>query len=646
MCGIFGFVGKKYFKSKEDLIAMKDVLNHRGPDHFDFYTSDIHSENSVNLGHVRLSIIDVSSTGDQPMHSQSNRYTIIYNGEIYNFLEIKKEIENIHPNIVWKGTSDTEVLLTGFELFGVQKCVEKLVGMFAIALWDNKLQKLFLIRDRIGEKPLYYGFQGEQFIFASELKAFEVHSSFEKSLNIDAAIGFLIRSYVPKNISIYNNIYKVIPGTILELDFLNIQNKSLPEPKVYWSLADKIAESEINKYNGSYEEAKDVLENLLIQAIKDQSISDVPLGAFLSGGVDSSLVCSLLKKHVKSDLHTYTIAMPKPGLNESLHAEKVANCLKTFHVSKELDTSEIINRIDEIIDFWDEPFADSSQIPTFFVSELAKKEVTVALSGDGADEFLYGYIDHKIYQKYKKTKVISYLRIDKISLMIMNFLGLGASSIYRKIETLSYISGLFRKFKNLGDVHLNWHNKFWNTSLPIKKELLKDSFILKEKSPYFFENVGHYDALSYLPDDILVKVDRAAMAVSLETRAPFLDHRVVEFLITLPQNFLYDNHTTKRIVKDILYKYVPKEIIDRPKQGFSVPMSFWLRNDLKSWAEKIIKLIPEQSEFWDKKIINKIWEEHQTGYRQHTEKIWNIIVLESFFLRKKLLHHNKTVTKS
>lgn len=642
MCGIFGFLGKKYYNSKEDLIVMKDVLNHRGPDHFDFYCLDVDSQNSVNLGHVRLSIIDVSNAGNQPMHSRNNRYTIVFNGEIYNFLDIKKEIEEKVPSILWIGSSDTEVLLAGFEIFGLYECISKLVGMFSIALWDNQLQKLFLVRDRIGEKPLYYGFQGEQLVFASELKAFEVHSSFEKKVNIDAAVGFLLRSCVPENLSIYENIFKVIPGTILEFDLESIQKKNIPAPIVYWSLVDKINESKKSVYTGTYQEAKDRLEDLLIQSVKDQSIADVPLGAFLSGGIDSSLVCAILKKYVKSDLHTYTIAMPEPGQNESLHAEKVANCLETIHKSKELNTEEIINRIDEIINFWDEPFADSSQIPTFFVSELAKKEVTVALSGDGADEFLYGYIDHKVYTKYRKFVIISYFGLDRMLLNLMKFFGLGAHRVSRKIETLSYLLGLFRKYKNLGDIHYKWHDKFWNSKVPVKDVVLRQSNIVNQKSVNSFENVGHYDALNYLPNDILVKVDRASMAVSLETRAPFLDHRVFEFLLTLPQNFLYNNGTTKRIARDILYKYVPKEIIDRPKQGFSVPMSHWLKNDLKSWAEDIIKSIPSDSVFWEKKLVDRIWLEHQTEYRDHPEKIWNIIVLESFFRRKKLLHHHNT----
>lgn len=644
MCGIFGFLGKKYQESNQDLIVMQNILNHRGPDHFDFFSIDtFDNQFSVNLGHVRLSIIDTSSAGNQPMHSQSGRFTIVFNGEIYNFLDIKTEIEKKLPQILWKGSSDTEVLLAGFELFGLQECICKLVGMFAFSIWDNELQKLFLVRDRIGEKPLYYGFQGGQLVFASELKAFEVHSCFEKDLNIDAAVGFLLRSCVPLNLSIYKNIYKVIPGTIMEFDLDTIQKQSLPKPIIYWSLVDKVKELEKDNFKGTYKEAKDKLEQLLIQAVKNQSISDVPLGAFLSGGIDSSLVCAILKKYVKSDLHTFTISIPEPGQNESIHAEKVANSLGTIHKSKELNTDEIISRVDEIISYWDEPFADSSQIPTFFVSELAKKEVTVSLSGDGADEFVYGYSDHPIYDKYGSFKIASILGLDKFFGFIMKFDPFRKIGVLNRIQNFLSLTTILKNSKNLNESHTEWRNKFRNTPLPLKSNLISYSDDFLKTKDLGFNFAGYYDALAYLPDDILVKVDRAAMAVSLESRAPFLDHRVLEFLISLPKEFKYENNVSKRILKDILYDYVPKSIVDRPKQGFSIPLTFWLRNDLKDWGHKIIEEIPINSTFWDRKLIFKIWDEHQEHKVDHTERIWNILLLESFFKRKKMLHHSSEV---
>ena len=643
MCGIFGFLGKKYNESTEDLILMKNSLNHRGPDHSDFFSLPIDNQYSVNLGHVRLSIIDTSIFGNQPMHSKNGRFTIVFNGEIYNFLDIKKEIEDRISGITWKGSSDTEVLLKGIEIFGLQECVCKLVGMFAFSLWDNELQKIFLVRDRIGEKPLYYGFQGDHLLFASELKAFEVHSSFEKVLNFEAAVGFLHRSCVPQNLSIYKNIFKVIPGTIMEFDLDIIQKKSSPKSIFYWSLVDKVKELEKNPFKGTYQEAKDKLELLLIQSVKNQSMSDVPLGAFLSGGIDSSLVCALLKKYVKSDLHTYTIAMPEPGQNEALHAEKVAVSLGTIHKSKELNTSEIISRIDEIIGFWDEPFADSSQIPTFFVSELAKKEVTVSLSGDGADEFLYGYSDHPIYDRFRNFKFLSFLCADNFFRYILRL------DFFRKIGTLNRFQNflslitILKISKNLNEAHARWRNKFRTTRLPLKSNFISYSNNFLRVKTLSFNYAGYYDALAYLPDDILVKVDRAAMAVSLESRAPFLDHRVIEFLISLPKEFKYEINNSKRILKDILYDYVPKSIVDRPKQGFSIPLTFWLRNDLKDWGFKIIEKIPINSIFWDRNLVFKMWDDHQENKVDHTERIWNVLLLESFFIRKKMLHHSSEI---
>jgi asparagine synthase (glutamine-hydrolysing) len=639
MCGIFGFIGKKYDLYEQDIAQMKQSLFHRGPDYFASYTQEFTTDYQINLGHLRLSIIDTTDAGHQPMTSHSKRYTIVFNGEIYNFKELKKEINHIDSAFLWNSTSDTEVLLKGIEIFGLNEFVQKLVGMFAFALWDNNLKKLFLVRDRIGEKPLYYGYQNSQLIFASELKAFEVHSHFEKDLNLDAAIGFLHRSCVPNTQTIYNNISKLTPGTVLEFDTQAIQNQIVPKPYIYWSLVDKFQKLN-NSFKGNYQEAKQDLEKLLIQSVKNQSISDVPLGAFLSGGIDSSLVCALLKKHVKSDLHTYTIAMPKPGQNEAEHAKKVADSIGTIHLSKELNTTEIISRIDEIINYWDEPFADSSQIPTFFVSELARKEVTVTLSGDGADEFLYGYLDHPIYDKFTRLKILSIIGIDKLFSFLMKFNTFKTNAICKKIANLLDLTTILKESKNLNEAHAKWRNKFRSASLPVNKSLLTKSKNFLNTNDLGFDFAGYYDALAYLPDDILVKVDRAAMAVSLESRAPFLDHRVLEFLVSLPKDFKYKNNISKRILKDILYDYVPKVIVDRPKQGFSIPLTFWLRNDLKDWSYSIINKIPVESVFWDRNLVMDIWNAHQNLTEDNTEKLWNIIVLENFFKNKNLLHYN------
>lgn len=640
MCGIFGFIGKKYDDFHLDLEAMRISLNHRGPDSYD-YDQLILSNSNIQFafGHVRLSILDLSDAGSQPMDSHSNRYKIVFNGEIYNFQDLKKECEVRNPCITWNGYSDTEIILEGFELFGIEEFTSKLEGMFAISLWDSQTQKLYLIRDRIGEKPLYYGYQNGYLIFASELKAFEVHSKFEKNINLDAAVGFLIRSYVPNDLSIYENIYKVKPGCILVFDSNSINNLEVPKEIIYWSLCHEIESAKNNPFIGTYEEAKYEFEKLLIDSIQRQSISDVPIGAFLSGGIDSSLVCAIMKQHVKSDLMTFTIGMPKPGVNEAFHAENVADFLNTKHNTKYLNTNEILSKIEEIFSYWDEPFADSSQIPTFFVSEYAREFVTVILSGDGADEFLYGYPDHRIFLKYKKFVFLSKLGIDKALLMIMRVFGWTQNKFYRKIKSLEFLLRLLLNHDNVGEVQSKWHNKFWDLPLPLADSIAEKKNIFLGGLNFRFNNVGHYDALTYLPNDILVKVDRAAMAVSLESRAPFLSHHLIKFLISLPDSYLFNNDTSKRIAKDVLYKYVPQDIVNRPKQGFSIPVSYWLRNDLKIWAQGIIDAIPSDSDFWDKKLVSNIWEAHQDGNIDHPEKIWNILALELFFKRKKLLHY-------
>lgn len=640
MCGIFGFVGKAYHDLTLDLEAMRISLDHRGPDSFSFDIKSIPDTNIIYAsGHVRLSIIDTSEAGSQPMHSRSGRFTIVYNGEVYNFRELTFECERLNPSIKWKGHSDTEIILEGFELFGVSEFATKMVGMFAISLWDNLNHKLYLIRDRIGEKPLYYGYQNNYLVFASEIKAFEVHSKFEKSINFDAAVGFLMRSYIPDNLCIYQNIYKVNPGNILVFDTNCIKMNAEPQKIQFWSLIEELDKAKNNQFTGTYEEAKIEFEKLLVESVQQQSISDVPIGAFLSGGIDSSLVCSIMKKHVKSDLMTFTIGMPPPGINEATHAENVANHINSNHKTKYLDTNEILSKIEEIFAFWDEPFADSSQIPTYFVSEHAKKFVTVVLSGDGADEFLYGYPDHRIFLKYKKYIFLSKFKIDKTALWLMKLLGLTKYKFYNKVKSLNFLLKLLINNNNIADVQSKWHNKFWDKQLPINESLSKKSKYFLRKNEYKFKNVGHYDALTYLPNDILVKVDRAAMSVSLESRAPFLDNNLLNFLIRLPDDFLYNDDASKRIAKDVLYKYVPEEIVDRPKQGFSIPVSYWLRADLKKWAQDIIDNIPTDSIFWDKNKIINIWQEHQDGNVDHPEKIWNILALELFFRRKHLLHY-------
>lgn len=642
MCGIYGFIGKKYLGFEKDIIAMSTSLKHRGPDFSNSLVISKFDFLDIVLGHNRLSIIDLTFSANQPMKSHSNRYTIIFNGEIYNYKEIKNELNFCNPNINWNSNSDTEVLLQAIEFWGVKESIPKLVGMFAISIWDDFENKFYLIRDRIGEKPLFYGYQNGYLIFASELVAFYVHSKFENKINYKSAIDFLKKSYVSGESSIYDQIFKVKPGTILEFDVDSIKNLESGQEFVYWSLSDFIHKSIQNPFKGSYLDAVNELELLLKEAVKAQAISDVPLGSFLSGGIDSSLVTALLQNSLSDNrLKTFTIGMPFPGKNEAPFAEAIAKDLNTDHYTLYLNTEDIVKRIEEIISKWDEPFGDSSQIPTFFVSEYAKEKVTVVLSGDGADEFLYGYADQQFYDKYKKFTFLLKFKFDKFVEFISLIPSLKSKRIVRKFNTLFSLLRLFQKHNNLGIIHSNWHNKFRDFSLPINSNLLSlmnvDSMDFLNED---FNYSGYYDALSYLPNDILVKVDRASMSKSLETRAPFLDHRVIEFIVSLPKEFKIKNSITKRITRDILYKYVPEERFNRPKQGFSIPLSFWLKNELRSWSENLLNSIPSDSEFWNSRQIQLLWEEHINNVSDHSEKLWNILMLEHFFKRRKIFHHS------
>lgn len=627
MCGILGFISRTEIVKTEDISKMIYAIRHRGPDSNGIYQKDF-SPFEINLGHVRLSIIDTSAKADQPMLSSDERYTIVYNGEIYNFNEIKEELSREHPEYVWKTHSDTEVLLAGIELIGLEQIVKKAAGMFAFALWDNKMHTLSLVRDRIGEKPLYYGYQNGTFIFGSELKALREHSSFENKINYAAAVDYFENGVIAGNTSIYKGIKKVEPGTILYFSRETIE-KSLDGIKTYyWKLSDTINASLKNPFGGTYEEAVLSLENLLIKVVKEQCISDVPIGAFLSGGVDSSTVCAIMKKHVKNDLKTFCIGMPPPGSDEALHAKSVANHISSIHQEKYLSIEEVKERIDEIIGYWDEPFSDSSQLPTFFVAELAKKFVTVSLSGDGADEFFVGYSNYKLFDKFESYSFLRHLKLQFL-LKFAVFLvpSFKTKKLYNRINTVIKMFG----FRDVGAANKYWRNKFRGIDLPVNQQLLNKRKPQNETEEFSY--AGYYDALNYLPDDILVKVDRATMAVSLESRAPFLDHRILEFLVSLPMEYKFKDGCTKRILKDVLYKYVPEVIVNRPKQGFSIPISSWLRQDLNDWAFNIINSIDESSEFWDKQKVVKLWDEHCSSKYDHGERIWSILVME-IFLKK------------
>lgn len=621
MCGIAGILS--YARSKDqslnDMSSMLDKIKHRGPD-----DRGIWFESGLCLGHQRLSIVDLSPAGHQPMESASSRYVIAYNGEIYNYQELKKTLENqdASPKNGWRGHSDTEIMLAGFEHWGVEETLKKAIGMFAFALWDKKENSLFLARDRIGEKPLYYGWQKNTFLFASELKALLAHPDFEKSIDHNAIIDYLKWNYIKAPLSIYKNIYKLMPGTYLEIKQSNITSQSISTLKSYWSVNDAAIAGEESPFTGSYEEASAYLEQLIKESVRMQSMADVPVGAFLSGGVDSSLVVAMMQQQTSLKVNTFSIGMPDKQFDESKHAARVADYLGTNHTEYIISPKDALDIIPKLSEIWDEPFADSSQIPTYLVSKLAKEKVTVALSGDGGDEFFLGYPQYSLTRKLWETRFFRHLPFTHIASLLPK---------YKKSEKIrKQIKSVVAAWETKDSVKLAkyWMDRYRFNNLPISFK--QES---KEYSGLVLSNVemtaALLDARYYLPDDIMVKVDRASMIHSLETRAPLLDHRIAEFALSLPIEFKVHQKISKRILRDILYRHIPQEVVDRPKMGFSIPLTEWLRKDLREWASDSLNQLNNKQELFNINEVQSLWNSHLNGVDE-TDKLWGLIMLSNY----------------
>jgi len=650
MCGITGFISDDFsIRESEILITkMTNSLEHRGPDTHGIWKNN---DGNVFLGHRRLSILDLSSAGHQPMTSSTGRYSIIFNGEIYNHLEIRQEIENKNKNhFKWIGTSDTETLLASFETFDIEQTLQRCSGMFAFALWDSLNQTLTLARDRMGEKPLYYGFINNSFVFGSELKSLKNFPDFTYEISIDALHEYFRYSYVPSPLSIYQDIYKVEPGTFLQLNAIDLFKK-ISLKKRYWSLSSLIKMNQKNQFN-SEEEALTNLESALSKSVKSQMISDVPLGVFLSGGIDSSLIASLAQDNSEDPIKTFTIGFNNSSYDESHFALNVAKHLKTTHSKITVTENDALDLIPKLASIYDEPFSDSSQIPTYFVCKSAKNHVSVALSGDGADELFGGYnryISSKaIWEKVSWIPRFVRLGIGWLILHIPPIFLDQIGNFFIKLIHGSRIPLLGKKVHKLGFGILYSKNLFefcksftftWEKpSILIKGETRGD---LEESKQSITEdpisNIMHIDSETYLPDDILCKVDRASMACSLETRAPYLDPEVIEVATRIPLDLKIYSGLGKQTLRGILDKYVPNELINRPKAGFAVPIGEWLRGPLKLWAEKLLskELIINQG-YLNYEIINKIWNKHQSGKYDFTEKLWSILIFQLW-----LEEHNK-----
>lgn len=644
MCGITGFITTERQMPTEEISNivnnMCKSLIHRGPDDGGSWVDE---EVGIALGHRRLSIVDLSPEGHQPMISADGRYVIVFNGEIYNFLELRKQLQSLGYS--FRGHSDTEVMLSSFCQWGVLEATKRFNGMFAFALWDRQERVLHLGRDRIGEKPLYYGWCGNTFIFASELKAFKVHPHFQAEINRDALALFLRFSYIPAPYSIYQGIYKLPPATLLSWNRHSIH----PQPIAYWS-AKIAAESGVAyPFTGSENEAILNLEALLKDAVKMRMIADVPLGAFLSGGIDSSTIVALMQAQSLQPIKTFSIGFHEQDYNEAEYAKAVAQYLGTDHTELYVTSNEALAVIPKLPSLYDEPFSDSCQISTFLVSQLARHHVKVTLSGDAGDELFAGYnryfwgrsIWHNIGWIPKAVRHFTAKALISVSPKAWNQ---GFSTVDAMLSTKLKLAVSGDNLHKLASIlavpnpemmyaglvsHWQPHEAFVIGSSELSTVLSNPN--LWASLSDFTERMMFLDLITYLPDDILVKVDRASMGVSLESRIPFLDHRVVEFAWQIPLSMKIRGNQGKWLLRQVLYKYVPKKLIERPKMGFGIPIDSWLRGSLQDWAEDLLDESRLRREgYFHPQPIRQKWDEHQRGERNWQYYLWDVLMFQAW----------------
>ena len=635
MCGISGFILNRFAKHPPDLQASLIAMAHRGPDF-----SDIWSDNNlgVSLGHCRLSILDLSSSGNQPMQSHCGRYIIVFNGEIYNWMSIREELESLGCLPKLQGSSDTEILLCGISTWGLQVTLEKCAGMFAIALWDKSNKALFLARDRIGEKPLHYGTIDGNFVFGSELKALTSLTNTKLALNRASVASVLRYGYVAEPYSIYDSIFKLGPGQILKVNL----DGTADQPINWWSLEESIASKRGVRKIKCPETAICELSETLGNAIEEQMIADVPLGAFLSGGLDSSLVVALMCERSVRKVKTFTIGFDEDQYDEAIYAKNIASFLKTEHTEYILQPSDAVDIIPKLPLIYDEPFGDSSQIPTFLVSQITKKHVAVCLSGDAGDELFGGYNRYvwatRVWNilKFFPASMRTYLSAALTSIPASNY-----DKLYDVLQSslpqryrVNNCGDKLHKLANLFDSRSprNLYGKLvsqYNGTLPISGAFEERDIISTHSawnlSENFVENMMALDMLTYLPNDILTKVDRAAMAVSLETRMPFLDPRVISLAWDIDIDNKLKNGAGKWVLRQLLERYVPKTLWNRPKQGFALPIENWLRGPLREWAENLLSEESLKNDgYLEAPLIRKFWHEHLNG-KNHQHALWNIL---------------------
>ncbi len=636
MCGISGIfsLSKKNPEVIKLVQSMNNSLKHRGPD-----DSGVWNENDFSciLAHRRLSIVDLSVTGKQPMISKSTRFIISYNGEVYNTQELKKILtEN---NITLRGHSDTELILELCEILGIENVLKKLIGMFGFALYDRKEKKIYLCRDRLGIKPIYWTLiKNNEFVFSSELKPLILHPLVSKKINRNTISNFLRHGYIPAPFSIYDNVFKLEPGKILEISKKDFN----PKIQSFWNLQDIIKERKFDKKRNEQSYVTE-LDDLLNDSVSKRMIADVPVGSFLSGGIDSTTISAIMQKNSLNKIKTFSIGFKESDYNEAVYAKEIAHYLGTDHNELYLTAHEAQEFIPLIPRYFDEPFADSSQIPTYLISKMAVKKVKVALSGDGGDEMFMGYNRYMIAENmdwiFRLPNFFKRIIIGIITLGSSNHWNMLSKIFPKKIIPPQLGDKLYKLVKILKDEEPDFYR------ILISSFDYPDSYMIRgteEKGMIWENNFESYiteyverlkllDTLTYLPDDILTKVDRSSMAVSLEVRVPILDHRIVEFSWTLPKKIQIKKNQSKWILRQVLKKYIPEKFFERPKMGFGVPIDSWLRKDLKNWGSHLLSdEVFKKHQLLKKNDIQLMWKQHQSNEKNWQYPIWNVLMLHSW----------------
>lgn len=646
MCGLVGFWDwKSHFAVEHGLKTvqkMAEVIQHRGPDSQGIWAE---KTSGLFLAHQRLSILDLSETGHQPMFSCSGKSVIVYNGEVFNFSEIRERLKI--AGVRFKGNSDTEVILEACEHWGVLNTCQQLIGMFAFAFWDRQKRILYLVRDRLGIKPLYWGIQQNILFFASQPKAFSTHPLWKPKLNQEALISYFRFNYVPTPLSIFEGIYKLSPATILAID----EHQHIEETR-FWDLEKVITERQAQRREVRTEaEAVQQLAFLLEDAVKRRMIADVPLGAFLSGGIDSSMVVALMQAQSMQPVKTFSIGFHESGFNEADYAAKVAKHLNTEHHELYLEPQQAQNIIPDIPEWYDEPFADVSQIPTYLVSRLARQNVKVALSGDGGDELFAGYNRYLFGQSFwERLNIFPFWARQIVGRSLRQLQPHHWEQFVKTIPKRFRPPQFGHKIHKLAEILSASNASQFYKSL-VSQWINPESLVLQGKEsilyPWvhsqvdtkltFVEYMQFMDTVTYLSDDILTKVDRASMGVSLEARVPLLDHRLVEFAWSLPSEMKIRHGKGKWLLRQVLERYVPKHLIERPKMGFSVPIDRWLRGSLKEWAAHLLDEKRMDAEgILNTKWIGKRWKEHLAGERNWQYGLWGVLMFQAWKERWKL----------